>query len=76
MGPRSAGFDDLEPGGFPHAEEELREPAFVAAEDEDEDAQKAAKPSTEEEDELAIAEREYHREIGSGMSLSEEEFAI
>lgn len=77
MGSRSTRFDDLEAGGLPHAAEDdgVREPAYAGADDEDEDMPKAAKEPTEE-DELAIAEREYQREIGSGMNLSEEEFAV
>jgi hypothetical protein len=72
MGPRSAGFDELE-SGYPAItdNDEPREPEFAAEEDEEGEANVSA--SDAEEDELAMAEQDYLREIHSGMLVSEEE---
>lgn len=74
MGSRSSGFDEIE-AGYPAItdHDEPQEPAY-AGDDDDE----IKKPSADEEmDELAMAEQEYRREIGSGMMMqSEEDFAI
>lgn len=71
MGPRSAGFEDLE-AGFPHPQdEEEHEPSYNDEEEEDEDD---LKPSADaDEDELAVAEREYLNEMRTGMHIAEED---
>lgn len=69
MGPRSAGFDEIEAGFAQAAEEEAdREPEFHDQEDDEETPTKAV-----EEDEFAIAEREYLNEMRSGMHITEED---
>lgn len=70
MGPRSAGFDEIEAGFAQQAEEdEAREPEYHDQEDEG----TPAKVIDAEEDELAIAEREYLNEMRSGMRINEED---
>lgn len=70
MGPRSAGFDEIEAGYAQQAAEEEALELERANEDLDEDEEKAP---VDEDDELELAAREYLSEMRSGMSIAEED---
>lgn len=74
MGPRSAGagFDEIEAGYAQQAEEEeTREPAYDDQDEEEDET--PARAADAEEDELALAEREYLNEMRTGMHVAEED---
>ena len=74
MGPRSAGFDEIEAGYAQQAaeDEEPREPEDHDEDEGDED-EGSAKPADADEDEFAIAEREYLNEMRTGIHIAEED---
>ncbi len=63
----------MEAGGFPHVqEEEEHEPSYDDEDDEDEGDEDLT-PRDADEDELAVAEREYLSEMRTGMHIAEED---
>lgn len=75
MGPRSAGFDEIEAGYAQQAAAEEEELEMERGDHDDEDAKRPV--LDDEVDELEIAAKEYLDEMSSGMGLAEEEeFAI
>lgn len=71
MGPRSAGFDEIEAGYAQQAAEE--EAAAQESFDVDDEKEEGGAPAVDEEDEFALAEREYLNEMRSGMHVAEED---